>query len=289
MKRIQPTMLALVCGLSLSAPSWAVVDPNADWKPELTERIFRLPPEQMQQAIQRDFSRSDLAQSLRSAVEELSDSQERIEQIQGQKSAVQGEMALEIRHQEVLAKKTYLDALSTKIALERKQLQTKRNFLARIQRDIRRDAFQRNGTRDVSNLRATVKTKIDAVDIDLTTFEQPGDVNSTNRFRAQYDQSLDALKTLKAAIASHQMNQTGRDVPVDRSERIAYMLNDVDTELAALQMQEEMLLHMVKLLSLDTMQLAQDVEVYDLESGDGSLNPLIDDQVPDINLFLSQN
>lgn len=287
--RIYRYIVPVACTLLLSGPTLSAASTDVNWNPELTERIFRLPPEQMDKAIQRDFSRSNLAQSLRDAVDDLQKSHAKIEQIQQRKSLSHGEMALEVRHQEILAKKNYLDALSNKISLERRHLKTKRAFLTNMQRAVQREAVARGRGPVVRELRTAVKTKIDSVDIDLAAFEQPGKMDSQNRFRAEYDRNLEALRSLKTAIADHQMNQTGTDIPVDRKERIAYMLNNVDTEIAALHMQEDMLLHMVKLLSLDTMQLAQDVEVYDLESGDEVPNPLDTNQLPDVHLFLSQN
>lgn len=289
MKNLNLSVLVISCGLALSAPIQAMSQEAEGWNPDLGERIFRLPPEQMEKAIQRDFNRSELAQSIREAAQQLASNQKRIEQIQGQKSSVRGEMALEVRHQEVLAKKEYLDAMSRKLTLQRRQLEIKKDFLEQAKRDLRRAEFAQNGAREMVHLRDSVKTKIDAVDIDLTAFEVAGESSPSSHHRIQYDQSLQALKTLKAAIANHQMNQSGRAMPADQRQRINFMLNDVETELAALNMQEEMLLHMVKLVSLDTMQLAQDVEVFDLESGEGSISPLDDGTMPNINLFLSKN
>lgn len=263
-----------------------VVSAN-QWSPELTERVYRLPADQMERVIDRDFNRSDLARSIRESAEQLGSAQSKIVNVQDQSKLVdpQSELSLELRHQEVLAKKNYVDTLRDKIELEKNQLSTKKRFLERLADQAKREKFSNRNTREVTSLRREAKARIDLAPVDVSSFRAPG--NRSNHVREEYDQNLEAIRSLQEAIANHQMNTSNGSESGDREAQISQMIADVDLELSAVQMREEMLVHMVKLLSLDAMQLAQDVEMFELEQGDDRSIP--EERFgPNVQLFLSQ-
>jgi len=259
----------------------------SQWSPDLAERVYRLPPEQMERVIERDFGRSELARSIRESAEELEDSQSKIVSLQTQLDSgnFQGEMALELRHQEVIAKKEYLDTLREKIKSEKDQLVTKKRFLQGLADQTRREKFRNRTQQEISSLRQDAKNRVDSAPIDVTAFKASGHKN--NQMREEYSQNLEAIRSLQSAIANHSMNLSSQPQSGNREDQINQLLENVDMELSAVAMREEMLTHMVKLLSLDAMQLAQDVEMFNLDS-DGNTQVSQGDAMPNVQLFLSQ-
>ena len=87
------------------------------------------------------------------------------------------------------------------------------------------------------------------------------DKSTGEQFGEDYAANRQAIESLRSAIANHPLNQTdgGIDAPRNKIEELQRLAMSVEAQLAILDMEDEVLGHMAKLLSLDAMAFAEEV------------------------------
>ena len=88
----------------------------------------------MEQAIDQDFSKSLLAQDLIDVDNQLNHKVCEIQKLQEAEGQYIGEESIEIRHQILEGKKSYVELMGDKLDLKRAKLSTKLNYLKRLMR-----------------------------------------------------------------------------------------------------------------------------------------------------------
>ena len=128
MKKVNSTIMILasigVLSLCLQ-PSLA--SSMSEWKPNLSEKILLLPPQHLEQAIDQDFSKSLLAQDLIDVDNQLNQQVGEIQKLQEAEGQYIGEESIEIRHQILEGKKSYVELMGDQLDLKRAKLSTKLN------------------------------------------------------------------------------------------------------------------------------------------------------------------
>ena len=82
-----------------------------------------------------------------------------------------------------------------------------------------------------------------------------------SKYFEQYQVNKNAINTLKLAIEKHPMstqNILSKD-PKNKMEAIRSYIHNIETEIAVLEMKEQMMSYMAKIVVLDAMNLAENV------------------------------
>ena len=89
-----------------------------------------------------------------------------------------------------------------------------------------------------------------------------------SKYFEQYQVNKDAINSLKLAIEKHPMskqNILSKD-PKNKMEAIRSYIHNIETEIAVLEMKEQIINYMAKIVSLDAMQLAESVSEININS-----------------------
>ena len=86
-------------------------------------------------------------------------------------------------------------------------------------------------------------------------------LSKKSKYFNQYQINKDAVMQLQLAIEKHPMNT--QDIlsknPKNKIEAVRNYLHNLDTEIAVLEMKEQMINYMAKIVALDAMNLAENV------------------------------
>ena len=165
MKKLNLTIMTLasigVLSLCLQ-PSLATS--ISEWKPNLSEKILLLPPQHLEQAINQDFSKSLLAQDLINVDTQLNQQVGQIQTLQEAEGQYSGEENIEIRHQILEGKKSYVELMGDQLDLKRAKLSTKLNYLKRLMRKAKRDGARLADTSELRELQEQAVSRANSID-----------------------------------------------------------------------------------------------------------------------------
>ena len=237
--------------------------PEADWKPITSEKLIKLPAGYLDRYVEQDFRQSTLARQINSAGTAMQGDLEHIRSLREQVKDSSGEQKTELRHQLLVAKSNYLDALEQKQKLDRSALEKKAKVYQSVLRDMLKDKQRRQDPVTVELLahqraaRERMQRSITVVDEILAG--QPELKRS--KYSQQYGENLARVEELKSAIANHMANAApmieGQDV--SREEFVRYLLANVESERALLDQEQLMMGYMARLVALDAHALEQEV------------------------------
>jgi len=263
--------VTVATGIALLIWTPAVAKSNAGWQPQISEKVLVLPQKQLERAIQRDFAASPLASDMMDIDQQIASEVTNIQSLNESLHFYEGDAAIEARHQTLAAKRAYIGLMGEQIGLKRAKLKTKLRLYQHLTRTAKRNA---NNLEDQREMTAA----IDAAQ------ERAGKVESTlreelfyssnlpeSKFGEDYAANRQAIEALRNAIANHPLNQVdaGIDAPANKIEELQRLAMNVEAQLAILDMEDEVLGHMAKLLSLDAMAFAEEVaERAYLENGE---------------------
>ena len=137
---------------------------NFWWKPNLSEKILLLPPQHLEQAIDQDFSKSLLAQDLIDVDNQLNQQVGEIQKLQEAEGQYIGEESIEIRHQILEGKKSYVELMGDQLDLKRAKLSTKLNYLKRLMRKVKRDGARLADTSGLRELQEQAVSRANSID-----------------------------------------------------------------------------------------------------------------------------
>ncbi len=259
------TAAATIALAALAAPAGALAKASAadpSWRPEVSERLVKLPATYLKKSLDRDFAKSDLGLAIQSLDDEIGFKSRTLADLQGAIGQAGGEVRVELRHQFLAEKRAYLELVSRKHALRRKHVEAKKKVLEGLLRRLARD-----GTAMTPARRELIETQVaarqrfeatvSAVDIKLLATSAAPD----SRYSREYGKNLTAMETLIRAIDDHPMNAQpvidGQAVTKD--DYIRQLVADTDAEIALIQQEETILGYMAKLIALDATTLSEQV------------------------------
>ena len=111
-------------------------------------------------------------------------------------------------------------------------------------------------------------------------------LTKTSKYFKQYQINKDAVKKLKLAIEKHPMsnkNILSKD-PKNKMEAVKNYVHNIDTEISVLEMKEEMINYMAKIVALDAMSLAEEV-AFDAQNQNEIVSTNFNDPVNVISVF----
>jgi hypothetical protein len=111
-------------------------------------------------------------------------------------------------------------------------------------------------------------------------------LSKKSKYFEQYQVNKDAVAKLKLAIQNHPMSNKAalsKD-PKNKMDAINNYIHNIETEIAVLEMKEEMINYMAKIVALDAMSLAEKV-AFNSENENGVVSSNFNDPINVISVF----
>lgn len=271
--RVAVAGTALLGALALPAsPAFAN---TPDWNPVASEQLIQLPANMLQRSVEQSLRSSPLGSELDQVNANLMTQVQLLAELsKALDEAATPSVAL--RHQMIEAKSAYLDLVEQQHALREaavtKRLRVYRNASEALRKDARaaRDPVARELVERQQAARARMESTAARVDSLLGTLSLAAGTNEV--YAEQWEANLQKVEALKAAIASHDMEQ-GPQIDgevVTREAYLRHLIVQQEAEAALLAQEQEIFGYMARLVALDARQLELDLHIG---GEDGDVDP----------------
>ena len=257
----RPVMMAALTGIALTLSGQALASSPPGWQPQISEKILVLPQKQLERAIQRDFAASPLASDMMNVNQQIASEVTNIQSLSENQHLYEGDAAIEVKHQVLAAKRTYIGLMGEQIGMKRKKLQTKLRLYRYLARTALRNDSNLAEQREITSAIDAAQQRAGAVESELREELFYSTNLPESKFGEDYAANRQAIESLQSAIANHPLNQAdgGIDAPRNKIEELQRLAISIEAQLAILEIEDEVLGHMAKLLSLDAMAFAEEV------------------------------
>ena len=267
-----------------SANSLAQSNVNG-WKPQIVEKMYVLPPKHLNKVLNNDFNKSLLAINLQNTDNKIKNRIEKISELNSLLPGSSKEEGLEIQHQIIINKRDYIKDMNDLFIMKKEKLNTKKIFFKKIKKKFKGNSLKNKTTSNFLNNKSTAiqrSQKLDFKILENTSYN----LSKRSKYFKQYQINKDAVKKLKLAIEKHPMSNKNilyKD-PLNKVEAINNYVHEIDTEIAVLEMKEQMINYMAKIVALDAMSLAEKV-AFDDENNNKVVPTNFNDPVNVISVF----
>jgi hypothetical protein len=267
-----------------SANSLAQSNVNG-WKPQIVEKMYVLPPKHLNKVLNNDFNKSLLAINLQNTDNKIKNRIEKISELNSLLPGSSKEEGLEIQHQIIINKRDYIKDMNDLLIMKKEKLNTKKIFFKKIKKKFKGNSLKNKTTSNFLNNKSTAiqrSQKLDFKILENTSYN----LSKRSKYFKQYQINKDAVKKLKLAIEKHPMSNKNilyKD-PLNKVEAINNYVHEIDTEIAVLEMKEQMINYMAKIVALDAMSLAEKV-AFDDENNNKVVPTNFNDPVNVISVF----
>ncbi|MTI08616.1 hypothetical protein [Curvivirga aplysinae] len=283
---------AALAAIVMSTTPATVFASTADWAPTASEKLVKMPATYLKRAVERDFASSALASALSENTDTMAAKKASLKDLQEAAEMAEGDLRIELQHQYLAEKKAYIRLMGERQDMQRKHAETRIKFYQRLLRKLERNNQGTTPeTQALIQQQEEAKQRFSAMSdkVDMEVFGEPGAKRS--KYSVDYAKNELALKQLAAAIEGHPMNQSAQmdGEPISKQDYIKRLIQDGESEVALLDQKDELLGYMAKLVALDAMALAEEVEEIQLG---GLAESLEEDQSPfdpadNVDLFLN--
>ena len=285
MKNSNIKLFLIILSVSFySANSLAQSNVNG-WKPQIVEKMYVLPPKHLNKVLNNDFNKSLLAINLQNTDNKIKNRIEKISQLNSLLPGSSKEEGLEIQHQIIINKRDYIKDMNDLLIMKKEKLNTKKIFFKKIKKKFKGNSLKNKTTSNFLNNKSTAiqrSQKLDFKILENTSYN----LSKRSKYFKQYQINKDAVKKLKLAIEKHPMSNKNilyKD-PLNKVEAINNYVHEIDTEIAVLEMKEQMINYMAKIVALDAMSLAEKV-AFDDENNNKVVPTNFNDPVNVISVF----
>ena len=257
---------------SFSDTSNGVYKTLPSWSPASSERLVKLPPSYLKKSLDRDLADSQLGTAIKNNNENIGHKGNTLSDLQKTIETSEGEMRLELRHQFLAEKRTYLDLMERQIDLNRKQAKTRLRLYEKMLKDFgSKNANKSAGVKQLVEKQTLARDRFKSsiAQVDLKVFETASFPES--QYAVKYGQNIQAIEKLLDHVKQHNMNQslTADGIEMTKEEFIRHMATEAEAELALADQDDTILGYMAKLVALDAMALSE--ETMDAELADSPL------------------
>lgn len=237
--------------------------PEPAWRPELTEQLVRLPAAALTRKIESDLGESSLGQALREQEQKLQRQLATLGDLHAALKLAAGEQRTTLAHNLVVEKEAFIAIATERNRLARRQLETRKGVLSSLLSRLGMEgASLDDGARVLREQQEAARRRLEAslARADQILGTGPGDRDS--RYARDYEQKRAALDALRRRLAGHPLNRDPviGGSPVTKAEYVRHLIVAAEGETALLDLEEEMLGYMAKLVSLDALALAEELE-----------------------------
>ena len=238
-----------------------------EWKPQIVEKMYVLPPQHLNKVLNNDFNKSILALNLQNKDELIKNKIDKINELSSLLPGASVEETLVIKHQIMINKRDYIKDMNDLLKMKKQKLVTKKMIFNKIKKRINQKSFSNKANN------VFLENKNNAIEraqkIDFKILESTShNTSKKSKYFEQYQVNKDAINSLKLAIEKHPMskqNILSKD-PKNKMEAIRSYIHNIETEIAVLEMKEQIINYMAKIVALDAMQLAESVSEINVNS-----------------------
>ena len=255
------------------------------WKPQIVEKMYVLPPKHLNKVLNNDFNKSLLAINLQNTDNKIKNRIEKISELNSLLPGSSKEEGLEIQHQIIINKRDYIKDMNDLLIMKKEKLNTKKIFFKKIEKKFKGNSLKNKTTSNFLNNKSSAIKRSQKLDFKILE-NTPYNLSKRSKYFKQHQINKDAVKKLKLAIEKHPMSNKNilyKD-PLNKVEAINNYVHEIDTEIAVLEMKEQMINYMAKIVALDAMSLAEKV-AFDDENNNKVVPTNFNDPVNVISVF----
>lgn len=281
--------LALIKYFLILGSSQAIANlSNGEWQPQIVEKMYILPPKQLDRVLNNDFRNSSLYLNLKTADDKIKSRYSKIDQLNKSIPQFKGDEQIELKHQVIVEKKEYITDMSERLKIKREHLLTKKRFFEKIKRKTLfqkgNQNFKAKSKFQASREKALKRSK--KLDKKISNLLIGNNMSNNSKYFSEYQKTMLAMQKLETKIKSHPKFQEN-DLLLNsenKLESLNVFIDKLESELSVLALKEQVLTKMAKLVSLDAMELADSLQI---NISPGNEFKDINDPTDSVNLFLN--
>ena len=261
---------------------------NGEWQPQIVEKMYILPPKQLDRVLNNDFRNSSLYLNLKTADDKIKSRYSKIDQLNKSIPQFKGDEQIELKHQVIVEKKEYITDMSERLKIKREHLLTKKRFFEKIKRKTLfkkgNQNFKAQSKFQASREKALQRSK--KLDKKISNLLIGNNMSNNSKYFSEYQKTMLAMQKLETKIKSHPKFQEN-DLLLNsenKLESLNVFIDKLESELSVLALKEQVLTKMAKLVSLDAMELADSLQI---NISPGNEFKDVNDPTDSINLFLN--
>ena len=261
---------------------------NGEWQPQIVEKMYILPPKQLDRVLNNDFRNSSLYLNLKTADDKIKSRYSKIDQLNKSIPQFKGDEQIELRHQVIVEKKEYITDMSERLKIKREHLLTKKRFFEKIKRKTLfqkgNQNFKAQSKFQASREKALKRSK--KLDKKISNLLIGNNMSNNSKYFSEYQKTMSAMQQLETKIKSHPKFQEN-DLLLNsenKLESLNVFIDKLESELSVLALKEQVLTKMAKLVSLDAMELADSLQI---NISQGNEFKDVNDPTDSVNLFLN--
>ena len=261
---------------------------NGEWQPQIVEKMYILPPKQLDRVLNNDFRNSSLYLNLKTADDKIKSRYSKIDQLNKSIPQFKGDEQIELKHQVIVEKKEYITDMSERLKIKREHLLTKKRFFEKIKRKTLfqkgNQNFKAQSKFQASREKALKRSK--KLDKKISNLLIGNNMSNNSKYFSEYQKTMSAMQKLETKIKSHPKFQEN-DLLLNsenKLESLNVFIDKLESELSVLALKEQVLTKMAKLVSLDAMELADSLQI---NISQGNEFKDVNDPTDSINLFLN--
>ena len=261
---------------------------NGEWQPQIVEKMYILPPKQLDRVLNNDFRNSSLYLNLKTADDKIKSRYSKIDQLNKSIPQFKGDEQIELKHQVIVEKKEYITDMSERLKIKREHLLTKKRFFEKIKRKTLfqkgNQNFKAQSKFQASREKALQRSK--KLDKKISNLLIGNNMSNNSKYFSEYQKTMLAMQKLQTKIKSHPKFQEN-DLLMNsenKLESLNVFIDKLESDLSVLALKEQVLTKMAKLVSLDAMELADSLQI---NISQGNEFKDVNDPTDSINLFLN--
>ena len=261
---------------------------NGEWQPQIVEKMYILPPKQLDRVLNNDFRNSSLYLNLKTADDKIKSRYSKIDQLNKSIPQFKGDEQIELKHQVIVEKKEYITDMSERLKIKREHLLTKKRFFEKIKRKTLfqkgNQNFKAKSKFQASREKALKRSK--KLDKKISNLLIGNNMSNNSKYFSEYQKTMSAMQQLETKIKSHPKFQEN-DLLLNsenKLESLNVFIDKLESELSVLALKEQVLTKMAKLVSLDAMELADSLQI---NISQGNEFKDLNDPTDSVNLFLN--
>ena len=130
-------MAGVAAAIVSHTASTAAARENVSWSPRVTERLVKLPGNFVKKAVENDFARSGLAEELANVADQMNIKRETLIELKEAIESAEGELRLELEHQLVSEKRSFINLMRDHQKIRRKKTETKIRLYSGLLRKLK--------------------------------------------------------------------------------------------------------------------------------------------------------
>lgn len=258
--------------LSTTAPvALATQDAPVEWRPVASERLIKLPSTYLKRGIDRDFATSGLAGAITDTDKSIDLKKQTLGDLSDAAEASDGELRIELRHQVLAEKQAFIKLMGERQEMRHQQEETRiwlyRSMLRKLDRQTRANTPAK---KELIDRQVAAKQRFEGSlqKVGMKLFASG--MAPESRYAKEFSKNVGAIEELVQAISNHPMN---REAEIDgqklsKCDYLRQLIIQSESRITLLEQEEKVLGYMAKLVALDAMAFAEEVEET-LAGGDG--------------------